>query len=419
MIRQTAQRLQLLEKKHPLHFLGDAFIALGYLLLGAFSYRLFLRQAIHYPGQAGTYESDLPAHIADGLSGHGYSLAELIYRFFIQTLGLNEKAVAALIALSVLGCVYLSFRFMRLAAPEASSFLLHLFAFICAVEAAIYIPAVNPYHYFGVQGGSCWHNDTYTIMRFAALPVLFLYRKIDGMYLKKIRPADFAAFTIFLTLANWVKPNFVVAFAPAMLIVLIADFAASRGKTFFRQVLFGIPVLLSMSVLVFQSIQLFVKADTAAATTGFPVGLSLAYILRQHARYPVFSLVQSAAFPLVILILNRKKFLKDRFFRFTLIMTGVGFFEYVFMHENGMRKNDGNFSWGYSFCLFFLFVVCAALYADNIRTFFRSLRETPGWDARRILTACALLLAGIFLLLHAKAGIEFFIMLVQGAPYSV
>ena len=91
----------------------DALLALLYLGLLGSSYQLFLRQAIHYPGRLGVYDSDLPAHISEGINGTAYSLMERSYGFLMETLGLNEKAVALWLALLLGAAVFVTWLLLR------------------------------------------------------------------------------------------------------------------------------------------------------------------------------------------------------------------------------------------------------------------------------------------------------------------
>ena len=62
---------------------GLAFLYAG---TAALCYRLYLRQAIQFPGALGTYRSDLLPHIEEGLAGTGYSLMEFLYGFLLGKL---------------------------------------------------------------------------------------------------------------------------------------------------------------------------------------------------------------------------------------------------------------------------------------------------------------------------------------------
>ena len=105
--------------------------AVSYGLLGAYSYRLYLRQAIQYPGPLGDYMSDLPAHIAEGKAHTAYSLMEMTLGFLTGTLRLNEKSVALFLALITTGTVFLMWRLLCRLYSGRGKTALHLLAFCC------------------------------------------------------------------------------------------------------------------------------------------------------------------------------------------------------------------------------------------------------------------------------------------------
>ena len=118
--------------------------AVLYGLLGAYSYRLYLRQAIQYPGPLGDYMSDLPAHIAEGKAHTAYSLMEMTLGFLTGTLRLNEKSVALFLALITTGTVFLMWRLLCRLYSGRGKTALHLLAFCCMCVMPLYLPAVNP-----------------------------------------------------------------------------------------------------------------------------------------------------------------------------------------------------------------------------------------------------------------------------------
>lgn len=156
--------------------------AVLYGLLGAYSYRLYLRQAIQYPGPLGDYMSDLPAHIAEGKAHTAYSLMEMTLGFLTGTLRLNEKSVALFLALITTGTVFLMWRLLCRLYSGRGKTALHLLAFCCMFVMPLYLPAVNPCPYLGMQTGTIWHNSTYIGMKFAGTIVLLLYFRYLEIY---------------------------------------------------------------------------------------------------------------------------------------------------------------------------------------------------------------------------------------------
>ena len=379
----------------------DALLALLYLGLLGSSYQLFLRQAIHYPGRLGVYDSDLPAHISEGINGTAYSLMERSYGFLMETLGLNEKAVALWLALLLGAAVFVTWLLLRQLFPAGNQRALHFLAFACSFVMPLYLPWVNDYRYMGMQSGNLWHNSTYLGMKFAAVLVLLLYFSWLKTYQKGISPGKWLLFTASLVFVNLMKPNFILCFAPAMGLQLLADCILARGKTLKYQILSGIPVLISLGVVIYQTTVLFQGKED-----GSRIALMLPYNFLKYNRYPWAALLQSAAFPLFVLAGNIKELKRDRVFGFTWLIWLFGLLEYLFLGEEGPRKTHGNFSWGYSFCIFLVFVVCAAKCCEK-------LKEGRPSGGRKLYWAAA----GLLFLGHLACGMTYFIHLYLGGTY--
>ncbi len=396
-----------------------ALFALFYAGWGAMLYRMFTRQAIEFQGKYGNYPSDLVVHIREGREGIGYSLMDNVFAFLMDTLGLDQRAIGVFLALTVLVTVWATYRVMRRLLPgESSPILLMLLVTVSMFVMPIHIKALNPYRYLSLQSATIWHNATYIGMKLAGMCVMYFYYYYQENYQKHFSAADFIWFTVLLSFANLMKPSFILAFAPAMAVMLLTDCVASKGKTFGRQVLFGIPVLLSLVVLAYQSTKLFMGNDSA-------IVFAPAYILRFHATHPFAALLQSAAFPLLVLAANFRNLKTDRCFRVSWLIWLFGLLETLLLNETGRRQNDGNFTWGYSFCLFLVFVVCLCCFYRNVKEIYsrckdagkaslvRFLREDRGCR-RRVLYLAA---AGLLLCAHFCLGLDYFRIVSQGGSY--
>ena len=402
---------------------GLAFLYAG---TAALCYRLYLRQAIQFPGALGTYRSDLLPHIEEGLAGTGYSLMEFLYGFLLGKLHWNEKAIAVILMLITIGTVYLGYRLMCRIARDTPKDLLHLFSFFCIFVFAIYIKALNPHRYLGMQHGSAWHNDTYTAMRFAGMLVLLFYFKFQRTYFTEYHLREMLVFTVLLTVTNMIKPNFIFAFGPVMALYLLCDMIRTKGKTFWMQVFFGVPVLISLGIVYFQVTRLF--ADPEMSVSSGPMfGFSFAYTLRLRAQTPVASLLQSIAFPLFIILFHLRRLKTDRFVATSWLTWLFGLCEYLFIHEEGYRKDHGNLAWGYSFCIYLVFLVSSACYLEDLAAFFRERRgtmdreECAAAEGRRALAVKStagrviyLSVATVLFALHLVSGITYFIHAFQG-----
>lgn len=405
-------------------YVMDGCFAAAYAVLGALFYRVYLRQAIHYPGRLGFYDSDLPVHISEGVNHTAYSLMERTFGFLRGTLRLNQKPIAVVLALVTLGVIFVTWRLLVRLMPEGNAAVLHLIAFACMFTMPIYLPSLNPFHYMGMQSGTVWHNSTYLGMKLAGTIVLLLYYRYQERYRGGLRVSEWVLFAAALILVNLMKPNFILCFAPAMAILLLADCIADRGRTFGRQVLFGIPVLISLVVVAFEAKVLFDGENSGAS-----IIVALPYGLLHWNRHPIAALIQSVAFPLVILAGTWRELGRDRVYRATWLIWLTGLLEYLMLSEDGPRRTHGNLSWGYSYCVFLVFVVCACRLYRELRAYIgrckaagitapgawlRSLR-TATWQERG--RALYLLLASALFLWHLSCGLAFSWMTYQGGSY--
>lgn len=341
------------------------FFAMAYAGFAAVCYRLYLRQAIHYPGKLGVYDSDLPAHIHEGRSGTGYSFMEKSFGFLMNTMKTNEKAVALWLALLTVATVWVTFRVMKKLFPAGNGAVLHLMAFVSMFWMPIYLPQLNPYRYLGLQSGTVWHNSTYLGMRLAGMLLLLFYFEYQETYRHRFSAGQFIWFTVLLIFVNLMKPNFILCFAPAMAVMLLTDCIAERGKKLKRQILFGIPVLISLAVVVYETMVLF-SGENGGSSIVFDFGFSI----MMRAKRPVIALLQSGAFPAAVLLGNLSSLKKDRRFRVSWLTWLFALAEYLCLCEDGPRKTHGNMSWGYCFALFLVFAVSMIWLYRNLMEFY-------------------------------------------------
>lgn len=409
-----------MRKKYGTYVWNAGFLLL-YGGLGAMCYRLYLRQAIFYPGKLGRYDSDLPVHISEGVNGTAYSLMERLFGFLRGTFHLNQKPIAAVLALVTLGVIYAIWCVMCDLFPAGKPEILHLLAFACMFVMPLYLPELNAFHYLGKQSGTVWHNSTYMGMKFAGTLVMLLYYRYQEQYRSGLTMGRWLLFTASLILVNLMKPNFILCFAPAMALMLLGDCICDRGKTFGNQVLFGIPVLISLAVVVREGSVLF-----GGENSGASIILALPYGLLHWNRHPAASLLQSAAFPLAVLAGSWRELKENRAWRASWLIWLTGLLEYLCLSEDGPRRTHGNLSWGYSYGMFLIFAVCVCrLYRqiNDIRMEYRTSGEKCWWSYmraggfKRIGTVLYLLaLCGLFVW-HLLSGLSFSYMMYLGGSY--
>lgn len=370
-------------------------VAVIMAVVGGSSIYLFYNQAL------GSFPSDLGAHIGAALDSGNlqYTITKPVFRIVFRYMGGN-LGIAVLLALVVVITVFVTKRlFVYYLGYEENSFEVYITAILLNFVLAVHIPFIHSYWNVGVQEPTEWHNSTYTIMKLFGMAALLLYFKIEENYLVAISKKEWLFFCICLTITNSVKPNFILAFAPAMLLFLIADFMKNyRDRhAVANMVYFGCAVLVSLTVLVWQSYVLY------GQETGDGIRIGFADMLSRWHRWPLVSLIQSAAFPLFVLAANIKEICRDKKHLFSWIMSGIALAQYLFLHEIGSRAEHGNFDFGYSFALMLVFT-------SSLSIIYRQ-RKNNSRD-KLYFIAGYLLFA-----LHAAAGIIYFVKLLGGGSY--
>ena len=94
-------------------------------------------------------------------------------------------------------------------------------------------------------------------------------------------------------------------------------------------------------------------------STGNGIAFQPWYTFSLHANITKLAVVCSLLFCICAVAVMVKQLACDADYRFIVLMSVLGFLEALCLVESGNRSVDGNFLWGYSFCLFVLFAVCA------------------------------------------------------------
>lgn len=361
------------------------------------------------------FESDLPAHIEMAMDGWGYSLTALIYKglsILPQTAFLVAVAVFLMICeLGTLVATYYYFSKREFDVTLAS---------VAALGAGFVMPAfvriIQATRYIGYQSPSIWHNSTYICMKLFALLSIILYYKMCKEYGKKINVKDAIIFALLLAITTGVKTNFVLAFAPAALLMLVVDLVL--GTPFKKVLVVALTVVPTIAVILFQEIVLF------GEDTGNSIVIDPLYTVYIRCERPYFTMILSAAFPVLVFLANIVFVIKDtiadikrrdmtlthREFLTGWVMWTVAAAELLLFKETGYRSEAANFVWGYDFALFILFIMSMWYFVRNLRDRKFLQKVTP-------LKYAYIGISGAVLIYHVICGIIFFIRLLQGITY--
>ena len=306
--------------------------------------------------------SDFPAHIKNALNGKGYSIAHILFAACNKITGTNLSIVilmSGITILTALACALFMKKLLMLMDVETDIYDLIPVSVSSVFISKLCVPEWSPLYYDDAFSTQPWHNSTYIMMRLFGICVLTVFFVIQKDYEKKIRLKDGILFTLFLILVNLSKPNFIIAFSPIMLAMLIIDFMKSKGKTFKNAFFFGSCVLISCFILLYQYRIVFPSDGNDKMMISIANGISF---IGKDFKFPLY-LILNFLFPIYVsfhVLRNRNQIDRHsmRIFNEAWAMMFLSFLEYLFVVESGSRAADGNFEWGLSFFAYILFMIC-------------------------------------------------------------
>ena len=231
--------------------------------------------------------------------------------------------------------------------------------FICK----ICIPDFSPYYYLDSFVTQPWHNSTYVVMRIFGLLAVYYFFRIQKNYLHVSKfNVDYLFFTLSLIAVNFSKPNFIIGFAPIMLICLIYDFIKTKGKSFKNAFIFGVCVLIACSFLIIQYTELFPSDGDSQMVLSLSNAINY---FKTNIKYPLYFVLNYMFAIYVSFLVYKNKKRLDKYSKRVLIQTwmmqALSFIEWLFLIEIGYRSDDNNFIWGLQFFSYLLFVVCICM----------------------------------------------------------
>lgn len=343
------------------------------------------------------YQSDLPLHISMIIEdGWYYSFTAYAYKVLHVLFGGSTIGIALMLAVISVATVYVTEKAVcDFGGYKEASWYTLLLATSANLVMPIYIEAAGVYRYVSYQSANVWHNSTYICMKLFALMTFLYYWKLEQKYREGITVKEWVTFALLNVITTGIKPSFLVAFSPIMGIFLLVDLF--KKVSFKRIFIFGAAMLPSGLVILWQNAVLF------GSDTGNGMTLNPWYTFSLHADRPKVAVLLSAVFCGVAILATLRDVFKEKKYLFIVLMAILGFLEALCLVESGSRSVDGNFLWGYSFCLFVLFLYTAI-------KCFRYPRKT-------IIQKCILVGMALIYFLHLYNGIYFFVRLVCGESY--
>ena len=333
---------------------------------------------------------------ANNDDGWYYSFTAYAYQLLYVLFGRTTVGIALFLAMMAVLSVVLTEKLLQVLTGEKKITMMTIGGSLALnLVMPFFWRMAGMYRYVSYQAGNVWHNSTYQCMKVLALAAILYYLKIEKEYRAHIEIRQWLGFTLLLVICTGIKPSFLTVFAPALGLKLLWDLF---HKVSFKQIfIFGCAVLPACGVVLWQNAVLF------GEETGQGFAFKPWFTFSLHADRPKLAVLCSIAFPLAVAVCSLKELCKDKKYFFGWLMTGIGFLEALLLAETGSRSRDGNFLWGYSFAIFYIFVLSFVKWLER--------------DRKSVLQKTAFFGCGAVLVYQVYCGVLFFVRLMLGETY--
>lgn len=272
---------------------------------------------------------------------------------------LSAKFVSiCLMTVSITALVYIIWKYIRIYNKTLSPFLLSFIvisSLIITPASILKFNAENPNFYYTYFHSTPYHSPTYLLARPFFLLMTLLSIKIFSE--SKISLRTNMLITILLVLGTLAKPNYLIAFLPA--IVLLAGWYLYRKQAVqWRSLIFSI-IIPSVLLLTWQFSFTYIFDNVGQPTSIIVKPLAVFLIYVESASLNNFDIVLNLfltiLFPLILFILYPKS-RSDKLFILSWLIFLVAIFQGYLLAETGERLRAGNFLWGGHFAVFVLYI---------------------------------------------------------------
>ena len=228
-----------------------------------------------------------------------------------------------------------------------------LLALLLLLAAPLTVPIHGWINASGRFYPSLWHNPTLLM----ATPFCIALALLAGRFLHTGQLALLCPLAIVATLGVYAKPNYFLAFLPAMSLAVLLRFALAGWR---KWLWFALAVSPAIALLFWQRAQTYQNTDVARIVAFKPFGLTQAY-----GSFPLFlpNLAASLLFPLTYLILFRRQLASRPALALAWGVFACAFAWAVLFVEVRLPTRevdtDGNFVWGAHLSILVLFLVTA------------------------------------------------------------
>lgn len=237
-----------------------------------------------------------------------------------------------------------------------------------------------------------WHNATYFLMVPFAL-ALFIR---SSQWLHGEKNVGLPSILVLSLINILVKPSFFFVFASLFPIFAFIRFGLS--KRFFLAV---IVILISSTVLLAETRSIFftdrcLEYGRSPNCVNAGVKLAWMHVWSKRPTGPMYSLLVSYTYPLILFMLFPKELWRDFSFRYAGATVVAATLIYAAFTETGPRESHGNFGWQIHICSYIFFLSCLKI---HFRLFIENKERNCKWQRAYVAFAV--------LLLHFASGIVY------------
>ncbi len=236
-----------------------------------------------------------------------------------------------------------------------------LASFCVLFSGPIYVPGLHEHFYSGTWPKYAWHSPTEIAMVLFAIISLHLFIRMFDDYMEHISFANWLGLVLAFFLSCWAKPNFILVFAPVLLIIMLIELIRRREYGFMHRV---VRIVMMGSTIIPAGIFILIlnRLEFSGDDDG-GIAVNIGYFLKD-IDHPAVMIICCIAFPLFVLLFNLRK-LGDIALASSLGCFVAGTAEYLILVEAGSRINHGNFGWSRQVGEYLFFAVAVALFIGN------------------------------------------------------
>ena len=334
------------------------------------SFYIFYIQVFYYQFY-NVPKSDLSDHIKliELLIQHQYNVPHAGFHYF--TLFISElfhlsREYAAIILLSsfvVVSLIVTLFTLTYFLREIYSEKFLIIISLFLNLITPVFLPILNTTIYFGQGSPNIWHSPTYIMTKPFVLPIILLVIFILRDFKKKSSIYSIILTGFLLGLSVFFKPNFALAFIPAIGIFVLIKYR----NDFRKYVISFFLVLPSLLLLVYQFLSTYFFHKNEIGGTGDQIFFSFFGAWSVHSPFIPLSILRGVIFPVLIFVFRKRETRNNDYLIISWIFYFVAFLEVSLLAE----KNSFfafNFSNGYNFAL-------VSIYAFSTIEFLKWMKE--------------------------------------------